>query len=117
MASTEIRCDLDPALFTLGGKWKTLILHHLSLGTCRYGELRRAVGLASDKVLIQQLKEMEADGIVVRHDHDEVPPRVDYALTAAGVLLEAAVAPLVEWVIRHPTEVQNIMRRRTAPSS
>lgn len=117
MASTEIRCDLDPALFLLGGKWKTLILNQLISGTKRYGELRRAIALATDKVLIQQLKEMEADGIVARHDHGEVPPKVDYSLTEAGDDLSKAIGPLIDWVYAHPEEVQKIMQRRNVSSS
>jgi DNA-binding HxlR family transcriptional regulator len=59
---------LDAALVVLGGEWKPLILFHLGHETRRYGALRRAVGSVSDKVLIQQLKELQADGIIDRFD-------------------------------------------------
>jgi DNA-binding HxlR family transcriptional regulator len=68
MKNRVLTCGLDAALFVLGGKWKPLILFHLAHGTRRYGELRRAVGNVSDKVLIQQLKELHADGIIDRVD-------------------------------------------------
>jgi DNA-binding HxlR family transcriptional regulator len=64
-------CGLDAALLVLGGKWKSLILFHPARGARRNGELRRAVGSASDKVLIQQLKELHARGIIERFDYGE----------------------------------------------
>ena len=70
MKEPTFTCGLDAALCVLGAKWKPLILYHLAHGTRRYGELRRAVGSVSDKVLIQQLKELQADGIIDRVDYD-----------------------------------------------
>ena len=72
MKKSAFTCGLDAALFVLGGKWKPLILFHLAHGTRRYGELRRAVDNVSDKVLIQQLKELQADGIIDRVDFREI---------------------------------------------
>ncbi|GAB5375260.1 MAG: helix-turn-helix domain-containing protein [Acuticoccus sp.] len=90
-------CGLDAALRVVGGKWKPLILFFLGQGPMRYGALRRCVRGVSDKMLIQQLKEMEAHGIVARTDHKEIPPRVDYALTPLGHSLAAAMVPLCQW--------------------
>lgn len=90
-------CGLDAALRVLGGKWKPLILFFLQHGPQRYGVLKRSVRGVSDKVLIQQLKELEAHGIVSRTDYKEVPPRVDYALTPFGRGLVDALAPLCGW--------------------
>ena len=64
-------------------------------------ELRRAVAGISEKMLIQELKEMELDGIVARKDFKEVPPRVEYSLTTFGVELGIATRPLCEWGTRH----------------
>jgi DNA-binding HxlR family transcriptional regulator len=114
MKKGAFTCGLDAALFVLGGKWKPLILFHLAHGTRRYGELRRAVGNVSDKVLIQQLKELQADGIIDRVDFGEIPPKVEYSLTAFGRNLGRALAPLCEWGTRHSSSVEAIMARRKA---
>jgi DNA-binding HxlR family transcriptional regulator len=112
MKKGAFTCGLDAALFVLGGKWKPLILFHLAHGTRRYGELRRAVGSVSDKVLIQQLKELQADGIIDRVDFGEIPPKVEYSLTAFGRTLGRALAPLCEWGIKYSSNVEAIMARR-----
>src|SRR4030081_1343872 len=80
-------CDLEAALAVVGGKWKPIVLWRLSGGARRFGELRRLVTGISEKVLIQQLREMEADGIVARKDCQEVPPRGAYSLTPRGFSL------------------------------
>jgi len=112
MKKGAFTCGLDAALFVLGGKWKPLILFHLAHGTRRYGELRRAIGRVSDKVLIQQLKELQADGIVDRADFGEIPPKVEYSLTAFGRTLGKALVPLCEWGTKYSTKVEAIMGRR-----
>ncbi|HAE94050.1 MAG: transcriptional regulator [Hyphomonas sp.] len=98
-------CGLDAALRLIGGKWKPLILFFLARQPMRYGELKRSIDGVSDKMLIQQLKEMERHGIVSRTDHGEVPPRVDYALTDFGRGLSAAFVSLCEWGEAHQTEI------------
>src|SRR6202158_5100626 len=112
MKKATFTCGLDAALCVLGAKWKPLILFHLAHGTRRYGELRRAVGSVSDKVLIQQLKELQADGIIDRVDFGEIPPKVEYSLTAFGRTLGKALAPLCEWEAKYSRQVEVIMARR-----
>ncbi|PZA11965.1 hypothetical protein DNX69_08005 [Rhodopseudomonas palustris] len=90
-------CGLDTTFRVLGGKWKPFILHFLLPGPKRFGELKRSVRHASEKVLTQQLKELEADGLVKRTDYKEVPPRVDYALSPIGETLAHALEPLCKW--------------------
>jgi len=114
MKKPTFTCGLDAALCVLGAKWKPLILYHLAHGTRRYGELRRAVGSVSDKVLIQQLKELQADGIIVRVDYGEIPPKVEYSLTALGRTLRKSLAPLCEWGTKYTRDVEAIMARRKA---
>jgi len=97
MRQKTYSCGLDASLDVIGGKWKGLILWALRSEAHRFGELRRVVEGISEKMLIQHLKEMEADGIVKRRDFKEVPPRVEYALTPFGQSLYAALAPLCEW--------------------
>ena len=96
MKNRVLTCGLEAALFVLGGKWKPLILFHLANGARRYGDLRRAVGNVSDKVLIQQLKELHADGIIDRVDFGEIPPKVEYSVTNFGRTLGKALIPLCE---------------------
>ena len=109
-------CGLDAALAVIGGKWKPLVLYHLAKGTLRYGELRRAVGSVTHKVLIEQLKELEADGVVKRVDYGEIPPRVDYSLTKFGRTLASALAPLCQWGTDHVREIDRVVARRVARS-
>ena len=106
-------CGLDAALHIMGGKWKPLIVCHLAKGPMRYATLRRAVGKVSDKVLGQQLKDLVADGVVLRRDYGEIPPKVEYSLTPFGSNLAAALAHLCEWGSRHSPELAAIVARRT----
>ncbi|WP_425341057.1 winged helix-turn-helix transcriptional regulator [Agrobacterium larrymoorei] len=112
VAASNFVCGLDASLAVIGGKWKPLILFHLAHEARRYGDLRRAVGNVSDKMLIQQLKELEADGIVDRHDFKEIPPKVEYSLTPFGETLAEALRPLCAWGTQHMTEVAKLMSQR-----
>ena len=107
-------CGLDATLRLISGKWKPLILYFLLQGPNRYGALKRAVRGVSDKVLIQQLKELEADAVVKRTDYREVPPRVDYALTPLGRSLAEALVPLCTWGSENMAEVARIFAERGA---
>jgi DNA-binding HxlR family transcriptional regulator len=104
-------------LAVIGGKWKPLILFHLAHGARRYGELRRAVGGVTDKVLIQQLKELHADGIIDRLDYKAIPPKVEYSLTEFGGSLATALALLCVWGTAHMGEVEKLPSRRKGPAS
>ena len=112
MSTIPFTCGLDAALAILGGKWKPLVLFHLAHGVHRYGELRRAVGSVSDKVLIQQLKELQMDEVIERIDYKQIPPKVEYALTPFGRSLAKALAPLCAWGTEHMRDVERISRRR-----
>ena len=99
-------CGLDAAFDVMGGKWKGLILWALRPEARRFGELRRVVQGISEKMLIQHLKEMEADGIVSRLDFMEIPPRVEYALTPFGHTLWNALTPLCDWGTLHMKRIE-----------
>jgi DNA-binding HxlR family transcriptional regulator len=103
-------CGLDAAVDVIGGKWKPLILWALHVDTRRFGELRRDVPGISEKMLIQQLREMEADGIVHREVYREVPPRVEYSLTEFGESLNDALIPLSAWGERHMERIGAVHR-------
>jgi DNA-binding HxlR family transcriptional regulator len=90
-------CGLGPALEVIGGKWKALLLWRVHQKTRRFGELKRLTAGISEKMLIQQLREMEADGIVHREVFPEVPPRVEYSVTPLGAELDRALSPLAKW--------------------
>ncbi|TLG01873.1 helix-turn-helix transcriptional regulator [Nocardia cyriacigeorgica] len=91
-------CGIDAAMDVVGGKWKSLILWELhNHGMRRFGELRRGLPGVSEKMLIQQLRELEEDEIIERTVYAEVPPRVEYRLTDLGTALNAALEPLGEW--------------------
>jgi DNA-binding HxlR family transcriptional regulator len=106
MRHRTYECGLEAALEVVGGKWKVLILWPLRADARRFGELRRMVPGISEKMLIQHLKEMEADGIVTRKDFKEVPPRVEYSLTAFGESLCTALNPLCEWGALHMKRIE-----------
>ncbi len=106
MKTQAYDCGLAAALDVIGGKWKPLILWRLSAGPRRFGELRRLVAGISEKMLIQNLRELEADGIIARKDYREVPPRVEYSMTRFGVSLTQALRPLCEWGGRHMRRIE-----------
>jgi len=97
MTRRPYSCGLEAALDILDGKWKPLILRSLRPGSRRFGELRRAVVGITEKMLIQSLRELEADGVVAREDFREIPPRVEYSLTPFGGTLIDALLPLGRW--------------------
>jgi DNA-binding HxlR family transcriptional regulator len=101
-------CGIDAAIDVVGGKWKVLILWALHDGQRRFGELRRLLPGVSEKVLIQQLREMEADQIVHREVYRQVPPKVEYSLTDLGVSLNAALRPLSAWGAEHRAHIEAV---------
>lgn len=94
-------CPMEAANRIFGGKWKPGILFRLANRSYRFGELKRAMPWISERVLIRQLKELVADGVVSRTDHREVPPRVDYAMTERGETLIPLLRAMAEWGAEH----------------
>jgi DNA-binding HxlR family transcriptional regulator len=117
MSDENFTCGVDAVLALISGKWKLLILYFLAHDTLRYGELKRQVRGVSNKVLIQQLKELQADGLVDRTDYKEIPPRVDYALTPFGMSLARTLAPLCAWGQEHTAAIAAIVERRNGVSN
>ncbi|MBA4806912.1 helix-turn-helix domain-containing protein [Brevundimonas sp.] len=99
-------CGLDVSLSVMGGKWKPLILYHLRSGPRRFGDLKRLVAGISEKVLIQQLRDLVATGVLVRRDYQQVPPKVDYLLTPFGMSLVEALLPLCDWGSLHRARIE-----------
>jgi len=104
----------ERALKVIGGRWKVFVLYFLFEGPQRLSELRRLIPGVSQKVLVQQLREMEAHGIVHREIFAEVPPRVVYTATKFGLSLRPIVSSLCEWGRRHATELNAIEKREIA---
>ena len=94
---------VENALKMLEGRWKLVILFHLFGGRImRFSELERAIPEVSQKMLIQQLRQMESDGIVYRTVYPEVPPKVEYGLTDWGQALCPALDALLTWAEERP---------------
>lgn len=90
-------CPVDATLHLIGGKYKALILWQLMTGALRHGELQRLVASATPKMLTQQLRELERDGLLSRTVYPVVPPRVEYALTELGFSLKAILTAMYDW--------------------
>ncbi len=94
----EFRCYFQLAMMVIGGKWKPKVLFHLARnGAVRFGVLRRGVIGITEKMLIQSLKELEKDGLVNRKVYREVPPKVEYSLTALGQSFIPVLNAMYEW--------------------
>ena len=94
-------CPVEAALEVLGGKWRLPILAQVARGTQRYSELRRSLPAISEKMLIKELRQLEADGIVHREQYPEVPPRVEYSLSELGASLLPILDQLGSWAVKH----------------
>lgn len=99
--SCPFGCPLEAALDVIGGKWKVPILYHLQGGTLRFNELRRFMPKVTQRMLTKQLRELEADQIILRTVYAEVPPKVEYSITEFGMTLAPSLKVLQEWGIEH----------------
>jgi DNA-binding HxlR family transcriptional regulator len=93
--------DVEATLRILEGRWKLLILFHLFDGSLRrFSDLERAIPAVSQKMLIQQLRQLETDGVVRRVVHHQVPPKVEYGLTEWGLALCPALDAILVWAAK-----------------
>lgn len=106
-------CPVKWTLDLIEGKWKTLILYYLKRGPQRTGVLQRRIEGVSKKMLTQQLRELERDGLVRRKDYVEKPPRVEYALTPHGETLKPILGLMAAWGARHRAENGHTREPRT----
>ena len=90
-------CPVETTLLMMGDKWKILIVRDLLTGTKRFGELKRSVGNITQKVLTQNLRMMEENGLVNRKVYAEVPPKVEYTLTGLGLSLKSILDSMYAW--------------------
>jgi DNA-binding HxlR family transcriptional regulator len=104
----EYECHTEITLALISGKWKPLILwelYHHSPSPLRFNELRRLLPRVTPKMLTEQLKELEEDEIIVRKNYDEMPPRVEYSLSASGERLIPVLDLLAQWGENHKNYV------------
>lgn len=90
-------CPVEVTLDLIGGKWKSLILWHLSQNTLRFSELGKLVPKATQKMLTQQLRDLENDGLVIRKIYPEVPPKVEYSLSDFGKSIWPILEAMCTW--------------------
>lgn len=105
-------CHTEITLALISGKWKPLILWHLSRKTLRFNGLRRLLPHVTQKMLTQQLKELEEDEIIIRKTYHEMPPRVEYSLSKSGKRLVPVLELLAEWGEDHKNYVAAETERR-----
>ncbi len=99
-------CGFATAINAIGGKWKTLILWEVNIAPRRFGELRRLLPGVSEKVLAQQLREMEADELLARQVFPGPVQRVEYSVTEFGKTLNSAIGVLSQWGKAHEVRLQ-----------
>ncbi|OGR11415.1 MAG: HxlR family transcriptional regulator [Desulfobacterales bacterium RIFOXYA12_FULL_46_15] len=101
-------CAVELTLQVIGGKWKPIILYHLfNDGIRRFGELKQAMPNITQKMLTQQLRELEQDGLVNRHVYAEVPPKVEYSLSEFGLTILPVLQSLSQWGRAFEQRIQN----------
>ena len=100
-------CSVEATLSVIGGQWKVSILRELLEGTKRFNQLQRSLGGITQKMLTQQLRELEQDGIVHREIYLEVPPKVEYSLTPLGKTLQPVLDAMHEWGVKY-WETKNV---------
>lgn len=116
MATTKAlpRCPVEVTLTLIDDRWKVLILRELLYGTRRFGEIRKALGNVSTKVLTANLRSMENNGLLTRRVYPEVPPKVEYTLTELGYSLKPILFAMVEWGSTYKSMVEGQMPMRTS---
>ncbi|MDC7220571.1 MAG: helix-turn-helix domain-containing protein [Spirochaetales bacterium] len=104
---SPLGCPVEATLNVIGGKWKGIILYHLMTdGTLRFNELKRRVGEVTQRMLTKQLRELEEDGLINRKVYAQVPPKVEYSMTAKGETLRPILLALKEWGVEFAFEIR-----------
>lgn len=97
----HVDCPVGTAIAIIGGKWKLPILYTLKSGVMRFNELQKALPQITQKMLTQQLREMEADGLIIRKVYAEVPPKVEYSVTPLTEKLDPVLNELRAWGVEY----------------
>lgn len=104
----KVSCPVETTIGAIGGRWKVLVIHHLMEGTQRFGELSRLLKGVSARTLTRQLRELEECGVIHRKVYEQIPPKVEYSLTALGVELEGVLLAMHAW----GEKLERALRRR-----
>ena len=97
-------CPVSATIRIIGGKWKVVILYLISYEISRFSEIHRLIEGISKKMLAEQLRELESDGIISRKAYAEVPPRVEYAMTEKGLTLRPIIFAMRDWGIQFSSD-------------
>jgi DNA-binding HxlR family transcriptional regulator len=108
-------CAVEAFLDALGGRWKGMILYHLLPGTRRFGELRKLLPHVTQRMLTNQLRELERDGIVTRKVYAQVPPKVEYALTPIGQKLNPILLQMATWGDTYMRALESTKPQKSPP--
>ncbi|QNF28036.1 winged helix-turn-helix transcriptional regulator [Metabacillus elymi] len=105
MEKKKYNISVEATLEVIGGKWKCVILCHLTHGKKRTSELKRLMPTITQKMLTQQLRELEQDGVINRIVYNQIPPKVEYELSDYGKSLDSILSSLCDWGEKHITKV------------
>jgi DNA-binding HxlR family transcriptional regulator len=111
MSRKAVGCPVEVTLEVIGGRWKVMVIHELLQGTRRFSELHRALKGVSHRVLTQQLRELEARGLIHRKVYPQVPPKVEYSLTPLGCSLQPVLTAMHAWAEQHAARLKPPGRR------
>jgi DNA-binding HxlR family transcriptional regulator len=104
---SRLTCEVETTLKVIGGRWKVLIIRELIAGVKRFGELQRALPGITQKMLTQQLREMEEDRIIHREVYAQIPPKVEYSLTPMGESLKPILYAMHNWAVEHISQIND----------
>ena len=107
--NSDYICTVAVTLDVIGGKWKSLILWHLSFKTLRFSQLQRRLNRITQKMLTQQLRELEQDGMINRQVYAEVPPRVEYSLTERGESVVPILTLMCQWGKEYREQTEGVV--------
>lgn len=111
----QYQCSMELTLDLIGGKWKALILWNLRESTLRFSELKRTLPKITQKMLTQQLRELEGSGLVSRFIYTQIPPKVEYSLTPAGKSLLPILETLCQWGLNYANAAEPILEKKASP--
>ena len=112
MSKKDVSCPVEITLGVISGRWKVMIIHQLLEGTKRFNQLHRELSGITHRTLTKQLREMEANGLIVRRDYAEIPPRVEYSLSPLGMTLKDILMAMHVWAEKHGHKVAHASQSR-----